>query len=56
MLQFASGPAETAAAVGRALDARVDPASCRALARPHDWSGLPDRMVSTIERTIELRS
>jgi UDP-galactopyranose mutase len=55
-LQFASTPAEMAAAVGRALDARVDPESCRALARPHDWSGLAARMVAEIERTLALRS
>jgi glycosyltransferase involved in cell wall biosynthesis len=55
-LQFASTPAEMTAAVGRALDARVDPESCRALARPHDWSGLAARMVDEIERTLALRS
>jgi glycosyltransferase involved in cell wall biosynthesis len=56
LLQFASGPSEMAAAVGRALDARPDPEAARALARPHDWSGLADRMVSTIERALALRS
>lgn len=55
-LQFASTPAEMTAAVGRALDARVDPEQCRALARPHDWSRLAGRMVDEIERTLALRS
>ncbi|HET9327970.1 MAG TPA: glycosyltransferase [Candidatus Eisenbacteria bacterium] len=55
-LQYAATPAEMTAAVGRALDAGVDPESCRALARPHDWSGLATRMVDEIERTLALRS
>jgi hypothetical protein len=53
-LQFATDPAEMAAAVGRALDARVDREACRVLARPHDWSGLAARMVSEMERTLSL--
>jgi glycosyltransferase involved in cell wall biosynthesis len=54
-LQFASNPSETVAAVGRALDAAVDPAACRSLARPHDWAGLAARMVSEMERTLSGR-
>jgi glycosyltransferase involved in cell wall biosynthesis len=53
-LQFASSPAEMAAAVGAALDAGVRPEACRSLARPHDWSGLADRMVSEMERTLSM--
>ena len=55
-LQFASSPSEMAAAVGRALDAGVDREACRALARPHDWSGLAARMVNEIERTLALKA
>ena len=55
-LQFASTPTETAAAVGRALDESVDAEACRALARPHDWSGLAARMVSEIEHTLGMTS
>ena len=51
-LQFASTPSEMAAAVGRALDARIDQETCRSLARPHDWAGLAARMVAEIERGI----
>jgi teichuronic acid biosynthesis glycosyltransferase TuaH len=53
-LQFATDPAEMVAAVGRALDAGVEPEACRSLARPHDWSGLAARMVSEMERTLSL--
>jgi glycosyltransferase involved in cell wall biosynthesis len=51
-LQFASGPAETAAALAAALD-RPGPAEARqALARSHDWDTLAARMVAEIERRL----
>ena len=52
-IQFASTPAEMAAAAGRALDGGVDPEACRSLARPHDWSGRAATMVAEIERRLE---
>ena len=52
VLQFASSPAEMAAAVGIALAARPDPEACRALARPHDWDRIAERMVNTIESRL----
>ena len=55
-LQFATSPTEMTSAVGRALDAGVDPEACRSLARPHDWSGLAARMVSEIERRLGLQA
>jgi glycosyltransferase involved in cell wall biosynthesis len=58
-LTFARDPGEMAAAVGAALAARSHPEDarrlaerCRALARPHDWSVLASRMVSTIEERL----
>jgi UDP-galactopyranose mutase len=51
-LQFGSTPAETVAAVERALDAPPAPEACRSLAEPHDWGGLAARMVAEIERRI----
>jgi hypothetical protein len=52
LLQYASDPSAFAAAAGRALDARPDPAACRELARPHDWGRLAARMVDEIERRL----
>lgn len=52
-IQFASTPAEMAAAAGRALDGKADPDTCRSLARPHDWSGRAARMVAEIERRLD---
>ncbi len=51
-LSFASTPAETAAAVGDALDRPRDTARMEALARAHDWSAIAGRMVEAIERRI----
>lgn len=51
-LQFAASAAGMVEAVQRALDARPDAESCRALARPHDWDDLAARMVAEIERRI----
>jgi glycosyltransferase involved in cell wall biosynthesis len=51
-LEFAARPDDMAAAVERALRAPRDPEACRALARPHDWSALADRMVSELERRL----
>ena len=39
-------------AVERALESPPDAEACRALARPHDWGGLAERMVAEIERRI----
>jgi glycosyltransferase involved in cell wall biosynthesis len=52
LLQFADTAAEMVERTHRALDARPDAESCRALARPHDWGGLAARMVAEIERRI----
>jgi len=52
LLQYAAEPAAFADAVGRALDARPDPAACRELARPHDWGRLAARMVGEIEQRL----
>jgi glycosyltransferase involved in cell wall biosynthesis len=51
-LQFAVSSAEMVGAVERALDSPKDAEACRALARPHDWGGLAERMVAEIERRI----
>jgi glycosyltransferase involved in cell wall biosynthesis len=51
-LQFASGPADTVAAVHRALDETAPREARRALARPHDWDVLAARMVSEIENRV----
>lgn len=51
-LQFADSPASWALALERALDAPRDVEARRALARPHDWSVLADRMVNEIERRL----
>ena len=51
-LQFASGPADTVAAVHRALDQASAAEERRALARPHDWDALAARMVSEIETRV----
>jgi len=50
VLQFAAGAPEWERAVGRALDAPRDPEASRALARPHDWDRLAERMVAEIEQ------
>jgi glycosyltransferase involved in cell wall biosynthesis len=52
-LQFASDPAALVAAVGTALDSRIDPQACQELARPHDWDSIAARMVIEIERRLE---
>jgi glycosyltransferase involved in cell wall biosynthesis len=51
-LQFASDPAATTAAVGRALDQPAPREARRALARPHDWGALAARMVGEIESRV----
>jgi len=51
-LQYASTPGDLVHAVEHALDAPRDPEASRALARPHDWSVLAERMVSTIEANL----
>jgi glycosyltransferase involved in cell wall biosynthesis len=51
-LQFASEPAEWAAALVRALDAPRDPERCRARARAHDWDALAARMRAEIEARL----
>lgn len=55
-LQFATGPAETVAAVHRALDQAQAREARRALARPHDWDVLAARMVSEIEHRVAAAS
>ncbi len=52
LLQYASDPAGFARAVAEALAARPERERCRALARPHDWGRLAERMVAEIERRI----
>jgi glycosyltransferase involved in cell wall biosynthesis len=52
VLQFAATPDEMAGAVRAALAARPDRASCRALARSHDWDAIAGRMVATIEERL----
>ena len=54
-LQFASQPDAFVAAVHAALDAPPAAEDCRGLARPHDWGGLAERMVSEIERRLSTR-
>jgi hypothetical protein len=51
-LAFATDAASMQAAVASVLDSRADAAACRALARPHDWSALADRMVQEMERRL----
>ena len=51
-LQFAATPEVFQSAVARALDSAADPAARRALARPHDWGAIADRMVAEIERRL----
>jgi hypothetical protein len=51
-LQFATDPAGFVSAVGRALGPGRDPEACRALAHPHDWGVLADRMVAEIEQRM----
>ncbi len=51
-LQFAAGPDAMAAAAGVSLDAPSEPEARRALARPHDWGPLAERMVDEIERRL----
>jgi glycosyltransferase involved in cell wall biosynthesis len=52
ILQFASSPEQTVHAVRSALENPPDRERARALARPHDWSVLADRMVETIEARL----
>jgi len=51
-LQYASEPDAFVAAVHAVLDARPDPETCRAVARPYDWGVLAERMVAEIERRL----
>ncbi len=51
-LQFASDAAGMVAAVQVALAAPADRAARQALARPHDWGALAQRMVEEIERRL----
>ena len=51
-LAFAADPTTMVAAGARALDERPAAEDCRALARPHDWSVLADRMVAEMERRL----
>jgi glycosyltransferase involved in cell wall biosynthesis len=55
-LQYASDAGEMVQAVERALAAPRNPAACRELAQPHDWSALAERMVLTIEETMAAAS
>jgi UDP-galactopyranose mutase len=52
MLQYAADVDSFVAAAGRALGAPPDREACRALARPHDWGALADRMVTEIESRL----
>jgi len=52
MLQYATDAASFVAAVGRAAASGRDPGACRALAHPHDWGAIAQRMVAEIERRI----
>jgi len=51
-LLFASGHGDWEQALDRVLEAAPDPARRRALARPHDWGALSERMVAEIERRL----
>jgi glycosyltransferase involved in cell wall biosynthesis len=51
-LAFATDPESMRAAVHTALSAPPSREACRALARPHDWSHLANRMVAEIERRL----
>jgi len=51
-LLFASGHADWERALDRVLESAPDPGRCRALARPHDWGALSERMVAEIERRL----
>ena len=51
-LLFASGHADWERALDRVLASAPDPGRCRALARPHDWGALSERMVAEIERRL----
>jgi len=51
-LLFASDDAGWEGALERVLDAAPDPERRRALARPHDWDALSERMVAEIERRL----
>jgi teichuronic acid biosynthesis glycosyltransferase TuaH len=51
-LQFASGPSEMVEAVRVAAVAPPGADARRAMARPHDWGALANRMVETIEKRL----
>ncbi len=51
-LQFAASVPEWERAIARALDAPRDPAASRAIALPHDWDRLAERMVHEIESRL----
>jgi glycosyltransferase involved in cell wall biosynthesis len=51
-LRYATDAATMARALGDTLDAVRDPAACRALARPYDWSALAECMVQVIEQRL----
>lgn len=52
LLQYADDAAGFAAAAARALSPAPEREACRALARPHDWGALAERMVGEIERRL----
>ena len=52
MLQYATDAASFVAAVARAISSGCRPEACRALARPHDWGAIAQRMVTEIERRM----
>jgi len=51
-LQFASSPAGMVSAVDAALAAGPGRATCRALARPHDWDLIAARMVEVMQSRL----
>ena len=51
-LEFAADDAGWEAGLERVLDAAPDAERRRALARPHDWGALSERMVAEIERRL----
>jgi glycosyltransferase involved in cell wall biosynthesis len=51
-LGFAMGAAAFARVAGETLRAARDRDACRALARPHDWSVLAQRMVQVLEQQL----
>jgi glycosyltransferase involved in cell wall biosynthesis len=55
-LVFATDPASMGKAVENVLECPRDREALRALARPHDWSGLARRMVHEIERRMAAAS